>query len=407
MNRGRILLVALLVGGAWPAAAMADNSTFSYTGGEQTFVVPLGRTAVQIVATGAAGGGPLSGLTGGRGAVVSGLLKVMPGEVLYVEVGGTGGQLTGGFNGGGDSRAFGGGGASDVRLVSSSAGGSLASRVIVAAGGGGSASPAAAGGDAGAAGQSNGPSTGGGAGTQVAGGAGGCGPLEVGCGADGSLGSGGAGGSSGAGADGRAGGGGGGGLFGGGGGAGNVTDGVGGGGGGSSLVPAAGSMTLAPLTTAPSVAITALTAAGGTNLPLTGTSTGTITVDLSTSPLRTHSEFSGMLTQLGRFTGTFDGFFTPGGAPPDFPFMLTGTETLRASDGSELFGTLTGSGENTSGATEGTNTVTITGGTGRFTGASGNYTETESGVFASTAGSLVTFDTTTTIRGALNLGAPR
>ncbi len=184
---------------------------------------------------------------------------------------------------------------------------------------------------------------------------------------DGSLGIGGTGGSSGDGAQTREGAGGGGGLYGGGGGGGVLDGAVGGGGGGSSLVPPNGSLSLASLRTHPSIAITAV----GTNLPLTGTSTGTVTVDESAFPLPTHTEFSGLLTQLGRFTGTGNGFFTPGGPPPDFPYTQTLTETLRAADGSELFGTLTGSGEGTSGVTAGINTVTITGGTGRFSGASG------------------------------------
>ena len=380
--------------------------------------MPPGVTAVDVVATGASGGTPTNppGASGGVGAVVSGTLSVKPNEVLYVEVGGVGGDHLGGFNGGGDGGTsidgipmFGGGGASDVRLNSTSASGSLASRLIVAGGGGGSGY-GTGGGDAGAPGSSGGccgPTFPGGAGTQSSGGAGGCGPSQIGCGTDGSLGVGGEGGGSGFGYAAPRGGGGGGGLYGGGGGAGSP-EGNGGGGGGSSLVPAAnGSQTLAPLDTPASVVVTAVTHVGGTNLPLKGRTTGITTVDLSTSPLQTHAEFSGVLTHLGQFTGTGDGFFFPGGAPPEFPFTLTLTETLRASDGSELFVTLTGSGENTSGVTEGTNTAVITGGTGRFTGASGNYSETESAVSASAAGSLATFDTTSTIQGTLNLRAPQ
>jgi hypothetical protein len=247
------------------AADAAQVTTFNFTGGEQTYTVPSGLTSLAIVATGAAGGGPSSGLTGGRGAVVSAMVPVTPGEILYIEVGGVGGQPAGGFNGGGVGgtntdvglSVFGGGGASDVRLISSSADGSLDSRVLGAAGGGGSASPAAAGGDAGAPGASNPPGSGvgGGAGTQTAGGAGGCDVLLTGCGGDGSLGLGGAGGASGLGAGAREGGGGGGGLFGGGGGAGILDNSVGGGGGGSSLLPAGGGLTLATLTTLPSVLI--------------------------------------------------------------------------------------------------------------------------------------------------------
>lgn len=246
------------------SAASPQVTTFSFTRGEQAYTVPPGLSAVTIVATGAPGGGPSSGLRAGRGAVVSAIVPITPGEVLYVEVGGIGGHPAGGFNGGGaggtntDVRLseFGGGGASDVRLVTSSVAGSLDSRVLVAAGGGGSATPAASGGDAGAAGgTSPGSSVGGGAGTQTAGGAGGCNALLTGCGGDGSLGAGGAGGVSGTGANAREGAGGGGGFFGGGGGGGVLDGSVGGGGGGSSLVPAGGAVTLATVTTPPSVVI--------------------------------------------------------------------------------------------------------------------------------------------------------
>ncbi len=195
----------LCIGYVLHARAGESSTVFAYTGAEQTFTVPGGVSSVSVTATGAAGGGPSSGtsLTAGRGAVVTGSVAVTPGQVLFVEVGGTGGIPSGGFNGGGDGATRnslsvgGGGGASDVRLVSRASGGSLGSRQIVAAGGGGSAFPAAAGGDAGAAGgNSPGASTaGGGAGTQTAGGLGGCNPLNVGCGANGALGIGGVGGS--------------------------------------------------------------------------------------------------------------------------------------------------------------------------------------------------------------------
>jgi hypothetical protein len=227
-------------------------------------------------------GGGLTGQLPGRGAVVSGVVSVTPGQVLYVEVGGTGGLPAGGFNGGGESGSAlldprlaqdgGGGGASDVRTVPMSAGViSLTSRLIVAGGGGGSGFAAAAGGDAGESGGVYGPaSDAGGGATQTAGGAGGCDPVGLsvmGCGMAGSLGYGGNGGSATSTYQpvGQAGAGGGGGLYGGGGGAGvpcaaaGCQGGccVGAGGGGSSLVPTeTGAMQLASLTTAPSVQIT-------------------------------------------------------------------------------------------------------------------------------------------------------
>jgi hypothetical protein len=197
--------------------------------------------------------------------MVAGIVDVTPGQTLYVEVGGPGGQPTGGFNGGGDAGTlfaggpWGGGGASDVRTLPMSAGAiSINSRVIVAAGGGGSGYPAAGGGDAGVGGGSSpNSSVGGGAGTQTAGGTGGCDALQVGCGTAGSLGTGGDGGQSGSGAQAREGAGGGGGLYGGGGGGGVLDGAVGGGGGGSSLVPSdMGTISLASFTTAPAVEIT-------------------------------------------------------------------------------------------------------------------------------------------------------
>jgi hypothetical protein len=314
---------------------------------------------------------------------VSGTLRVKPGQVLYVDVGGVGGLPTGGFNGGGDGGSlegltvWGGGGASDVRLLPSSDPGSLASRLIVAGGGGGSAYPAAAGGDAGASGGSSpGDSVGGGAGTQTAGGAGGCDePNKVGCGADGSRGEGGAGGASGTGATAREGAGGGGGLWGGGGGAGDSDGGVGGGGGGSSLVPSNGSLTLAPLGTDPSVLITAVHL-GAFNVPINGTSSGTATLDLSTGAGTT--DVAGQLSHLGTFTASTTYQFTATGfSPPLVPYELTGSTTFVAATGDDLFATFTGTGTTNldTGVAQGTNLFTFTGGTGRFANASGALTE--------------------------------
>jgi Glycine rich protein len=265
MYRARVFLIVLLGAGLWPAAAGAHLASFSYTGGEQAYTAPANRTQVLLVATGAAGGTSLAfpQFPGGRGATVSGVEDVTPGEVLYVEVGGVGGNPAGGFNGGGNGAVgagvswVGGGGASDVRTVSRIEAGTLDSRVIVAGGGG----AAPNGGDAGQPGKFS--AAGGGAGAQTFGGAGGCPVSGLGCGGDGTLGQGGDGGFSGTGADQRFGGGGGGGLYGGGGGGADLTD-IGGGGGGSSLLPADGSQTLASLTTPASVMI----AAPNSNKPL-------------------------------------------------------------------------------------------------------------------------------------------
>jgi Glycine rich protein len=236
-------LAGILAFGAASAAATTD--TFQYTGGEQTFEVPSGVHDLRVRLVGGAGG------TGGSGAEVVSSIKVTPGQILYVEVGGNGkpaGEGSGGgFNGGGagGSGAGGGGGASDVRTLPRSEGLAVDSRLIVAAGGGGGAGAGeeagGAGGDAESSGTtSSGGNVGGGPGTGGGGGGGGTGCSQT--GTAGELGTGGAGGN---GFSTNGGGGGGGGLYGGGGGGGGCGAGGGGGGGGSSLVPGLGLVTTA------------------------------------------------------------------------------------------------------------------------------------------------------------------
>ncbi|MCE5287690.1 MAG: Ig-like domain-containing protein [Nocardiaceae bacterium] len=202
------------------SAALAANCSqkdsevqcvFRFTGGEQTFVVPAGITEVGLLAVGASGGGAAGGTGAGTpGAGGFGNATVQPGQTLYVEVGGRGGNGngkaggSGGYNGGGvggsatsDSGkgAGGGGGASDVRTSTRSKAGTLDTRLVIAPGGGGDGAGSGANG-------ANGNLSGGGAG-------GGNGATA------GTTGSGGAGGS----CSNAGGGGGGGGQFGGGGGA--------------------------------------------------------------------------------------------------------------------------------------------------------------------------------------------
>ncbi len=198
--------------------------------------------------------GAQGGLHGGKGARVRATLRVFPGQVFAIYVGGMPPRRSsaGGYNGGGTGGApgAGGGGASDVRI---GPGYGLDDRVLVAAGGGGSApssigGPGGASGAPGATGSVTGtgsygnPGAGGGAGARRAGGAGGGGgtpwvyenpgwTITGVPGASGALGTGGAGG--------------GGGLYGGGGGGlgtscsneacGEESGGSGGGGGGSSF----------------------------------------------------------------------------------------------------------------------------------------------------------------------------
>ncbi len=254
------LWVLGMAGAAAGASCASGAASFSVTGGEQCYTVPVGYTFVRVDAVGALGEAA-QGVSGGFGAVTGGVLPVSPGETLYVEVGGPGASSGGGFNGGGNG---GGGGASDVRtcprapLSCTGGGSSLGSRLLVAGGGGAaggtghfgdlamcSGKPGGAGGSAGSAPQAGETSPGfialggaGGAPGGSTGGLGGAGSQAFEQGASGGSGALGVGGDGGDGDGGGQGGGGGGGYFGGGGGGGGGTSGhnglwcYGGGGGG-------------------------------------------------------------------------------------------------------------------------------------------------------------------------------
>lgn len=124
-------------------ALVQRKEVFEYTGGEQSFTVPSAVTRVRIDSKGASGGGKCGSCDAGNGGLVRATIPVTPGEMLYIFVGGAGGQPTGGFNGGGNGGkgrfegGYGGGGASDIR----ESGDALNNRVIIAAGGGGSGDP--------------------------------------------------------------------------------------------------------------------------------------------------------------------------------------------------------------------------------------------------------------------------
>jgi hypothetical protein len=236
------------------ATVRAENvsSTFSFTGGEQTYTVPAGVDLLHVLAVG--GAGATGGEPGGPGASVSAELPVTPGEVLDVVVGGNG--ASGGFNGGGahgagegpDGSGGTGGGASDVRTEPISEPGSLSSRLVVAGGGGGGGgNGGGVGGAAEQPGRSFENTRGGGAGGASGGGSGGAGGYGGANGEDGSFGQGGAGSNSRG-----AGGGGGGGYYGGGGGGGGNCNppegaclvGAGGGGGSNFVTPAASGVSI-------------------------------------------------------------------------------------------------------------------------------------------------------------------
>ena len=66
-----------------------NNVGFTYTGSTQTWTVPNGVTEIIVSAQGASGQAPSnSSYSGGKGAVVSAILPVTPGDTLNVYVGG-------------------------------------------------------------------------------------------------------------------------------------------------------------------------------------------------------------------------------------------------------------------------------------------------------------------------------
>src|SRR6476646_1503298 len=77
------------------SATPADATTqvFAAAGAEQIFTVPAGVTTLHVVAIGGRGGaGADGGAAGGLGAVDTSDVPVTTGEVLYIEVGGNGGD---------------------------------------------------------------------------------------------------------------------------------------------------------------------------------------------------------------------------------------------------------------------------------------------------------------------------
>ncbi len=124
------------------AACQTESMEFNYTGQVQQWVVPDGVTELRIETWGAEGGGAKCcdntiQNDGGKGGYAAGTYSVMPGETIYIYVGGKGGtEGPAGFNGGGTGGQWGagGGGGTDVRI----GGQTLADRIIVAGGAAGS-----------------------------------------------------------------------------------------------------------------------------------------------------------------------------------------------------------------------------------------------------------------------------
>jgi len=120
-------------------------------------------------------------------------------------------------------------------------------------------------------------------------------------------------------------------------------------------------------------------AAPTTARPLSGTGTGTLTLNLATGAAT--GDFTGHLSPLGAETGHDNLQFTLTGAST---YTYTGTRTFVAANGDKLFSNITGKGTFTSTTGRSTEADTITGGTGRFAGATGTYTDTISSVVIST-----------------------
>ncbi len=129
--------------------APVPHTTPSVCSVSNAYTVPAGVGSVTITATGAAGGPGIRGNTatapGGVGGVVTETVPVTAGDVLYYQIGGVGGQRTGGIAGGGTGGSThsgrttdgdysgGGGGLSGVSTTAN------CSQWLVVAGGGGGA----------------------------------------------------------------------------------------------------------------------------------------------------------------------------------------------------------------------------------------------------------------------------
>lgn len=80
------------------AFGQSTTINFNYTGSAQIWVVPNCVYNITVVVKGAKGGGS----AGGLGANVTATLAVTPGQILQINVGGTGTVPAPGWNGGGN-----------------------------------------------------------------------------------------------------------------------------------------------------------------------------------------------------------------------------------------------------------------------------------------------------------------
>jgi hypothetical protein len=153
-------------------------AAFDYTGGVQTYTVPVTGT-YKLEVWGAEGGYNTTSLNGGKGGYSFGNIKLNGSQIIYIQVGGSG-NIGNGYNGGGLGQAIGGG----ATHMSTSSGllntmSTNTTNILIVAGGGGGATDGYVGGDGGGISGSDGvgvhpnASTTGKGGTQTFGGSGG------------------------------------------------------------------------------------------------------------------------------------------------------------------------------------------------------------------------------------------
>ena len=118
---------------------------FNYTGGIQSFSVPIAGT-YKLEVYGAQGGTPTTGYdigNGGKGGYSYGNVSLTANQTIYVVVGGAGGiqGSNGGYNGGGKAGAYGmgasGGGATHIGKTNGTLANTAISNLFIVAGGGG------------------------------------------------------------------------------------------------------------------------------------------------------------------------------------------------------------------------------------------------------------------------------
>lgn len=130
----KIFLFAITSGLLHPSLKAQVVQTYSYTGTNQPFTIPVCVSTVTLEAWGAQGGANWVN-NDNFGGYASAVFTVSAGQILNIYVGSQPTGTLGGYNGGGtgESLGQGGGGATDVRL----GGITLMDRILVAGGGGG------------------------------------------------------------------------------------------------------------------------------------------------------------------------------------------------------------------------------------------------------------------------------